>query len=521
MTEFTPTAEQQRIIDAATQTRENIMIRAYAGCSKTTTLKLLAAQMRPEPALAIAFNKKIAKELEAALPSFFMVKTLNGLGHQALARALTGKRLVLEDRKIGKLITELFKEEEFEAAEDEWVLVRDWVNAARQAGIVHASFERRFPGLCEDTRENWDEISNETEPSEQLYEFARETLRRCIVQTLDGIIDFDDQIFGSVLLGGVYPKFPLVLVDEAQDLSPLNHEQIRKVGMARLIVVGDPKQAIYSFRGADSRSMDKLRSLRDSWLDLPLHTTFRCPKIIVKRSAHHAPGFNAFATNEEGKEVNWLRPEKSGQISWKGEKHDGWSFEWLRSLRKDPGEKIFILCRNKAPLLSLAFKLIRQGIGPNMLGRDLGQGLERLLDKITEKQPGLSIDKTAELIEKWRVNEESKARLMDREHLISGIEDRAECLLAVMENPGVHTAGDLTKALKALFSREFGEVSLATGHRAKGLEAEIVVHLDPWRIPSRFAMQDPSQMEQERNLKYVLETRTKRVFVEANLEDFV
>lgn len=520
-----PTAEQQNIILAASRGSQNIMVRAYAGCAKTSTLKMLAKELRPLPALAIAFNKKIANELEAALPSFFTVKTMNGLGHQAWGRALQGQRLVLVDRKIGKIVSDLFKEQKYEAGEEDWIEVRDWVEAARKAGIIHRSYEGRFQGLHEDAPENWIALSDRPEPSETLMGFAREALRRSIAMALQGQIDFDDQIYASVLMGGVYPQFPLVLVDEAQDLSPLNHLQVAKAlaPAGRLIAVGDPKQAIYGFRGADSASMAKIKGLRpeESWLELPLHMTFRCPKIIVRRNEGHAPGFRAAEGNEQGEHRNWLRQGEEGLVLHGGEKHEGWSIDWLRGLRQGSKDRIFILCRNNAPLLSMAFKLIRRGIGPTMLGRDIGAGLVRLAKKLAEGKMDLPVLEFVKAVEAWRKDEEAKAQVMQREHLIAGIEDRAECLLAVTENPGVGTAGDLCKALENLFSREHGEIVLATGHKAKGLEAEIVVHLDPWRIPSRFAMRDERQMEQEKNLGYVIETRTRRVLVEANLEDLV
>lgn len=521
---FTPTQEQQLIIDAVRSTRDNIMVEALAGCTKTSTLMMSAQRMPLVPVYCLAFNKKIVAELEKVMPKHFLIKTMSGLGYGALMRAsyMQGRKLTLNDRKIGKIVSELFKSEDFANDDEDWLTVRDWVNAARNAGIIPKEFEQRYPGLLADTQENWFELSAEPEPSETLYGFARETLRISCQRVIEtGEIDFDDMVFASVLLGGVYPKPNTIMGDEVQDWSPLNREQIRKMGAeARLILVGDPKQAIYAFRGADSSSMRNLRDLRPKWQDLTLHTTFRCPKIIVKRNLGHAPSFRAHENNAEGQDISWRRARPEDQIEWLGEKHDGWSYDWLKSLREKPGDRIFIVCRNNAPLLSMAFKLIRRGIGPNMLGREIGKELVRLAKKISKDKDDLKDEALKALIDDWRTSEISKAQIMEKDHLISGIEDKAECLLAVMENPGVHSASELCSALDNLFAREHGEVVLTTGHRVKGLECEIEVHLDPWRIPSRFALINPTQMQQELNLKYVIETRTRRVFIEANLEDF-
>jgi len=42
----------------------------------------------------------------------------------------------------------------------------------------------------------------------------------------------------------------------------------------------------------------------------------------------------------------------------------------------------------------------------------------------------------------------------------------------------------------------------------QGLEFETVYHLDPWRVPSKYAS-DGESLEQELNVRYVIETRSK------------
>ncbi len=49
-------------------------------------------------------------------------------------------------------------------------------------------------------------------------------------------------------------RYPVVLVDEFQDTDPVQWEVVRRAfanGTTTLVLVGDPKQAIYAFRGAD------------------------------------------------------------------------------------------------------------------------------------------------------------------------------------------------------------------------------------------------------------------------------
>jgi superfamily I DNA/RNA helicase len=159
-----------------------------------------------------------------------------------------------------------------------------------------------------------------------------------------------------------------------------------------------------------------------------------------------------------------------------------------------------------------------------MLGRDLGKNLERLSRDIIPKDE-TPADACAKLILEWRDKEISLARANGKEERVEGIDDRAQCLLAVLHGAEVRDAGSLRLMLRKMFARESGQVALSSIHKAKGLEWDLVLHLDPWRIPSKWAKQAAqaghmSQMEQEWNLLYVAETRTRDVICEGNLEDF-
>ena len=59
---------------------------------------------------------------------------------------------------------------------------------------------------------------------------------------------------GTRLADSLAARFPAVLIDEFQDTDPLQFDIFRTAfgnGRSRLWMVGDPKQAIYGFRGAD------------------------------------------------------------------------------------------------------------------------------------------------------------------------------------------------------------------------------------------------------------------------------
>jgi len=79
------------------------------------------------------------------------------------------------------------------------------------------------------------------------------------VQTFDDLLvrlarALAHPVDGAMLAAAVRARFGAALVDEFQDTDPLQHAIVRSVWGAPgapLVLVGDPKQAIYSFRGAD------------------------------------------------------------------------------------------------------------------------------------------------------------------------------------------------------------------------------------------------------------------------------
>lgn len=500
---FPPTPEQQAILDMAGDKR-SMMITAMAGCAKTTSLKMLSKELPLRPSLALAFNKKIKLELEKEFPSHFQVKTLNGLGHMAWCKTIN-KRCQLNDSKIGDILKQMAKDNNASLGEA-FVLILQLVRAARHAGLIPQGLQ--YEGLVTDTYENWQNIADTfyAEINDEVHYYATAVLKETIRQSYQGVIDYDDQIYMSALFGGAFSKFPLVMVDEAQDLSPLNHIQLRKSCSDRLIVVGDPRQAIYAFRGADSYSMETMRGLRKEWVDLPLSTTFRCPKAIVARQQGHAPGFTAAPQAPDGKVLDWMD-------------RDAWSVQELLA----HGAPVAILCRNNAPLIAAALRIIRGGRGCTVLGGEIGKQLVNLSRKVVPNDD-TPFENTCAAIDLWRRNEVTKARALEKEERIAIINDKAECLLAVMENGDCKNAGDMRRTLETMFRKENLSIILATGHKAKGLEWPVVCHLDPWRIPSKWAQRaldsgNTAPMQQENNLRYVIETRSKDTLVLANLEE--
>ena len=62
------TEEQEVIINAALNTRDNLMLNALAGAAKTSTLQFLAKYLPIQPILCLAFNKEDRGRNDGAAP---------------------------------------------------------------------------------------------------------------------------------------------------------------------------------------------------------------------------------------------------------------------------------------------------------------------------------------------------------------------------------------------------------------------------------------------------------------------
>ena len=113
-------------------------------------------------------------------------------------------------------------------------------------------------------------------------EVARRMRAAGLVTYDDGLVEVRDTLadpeVGAAARKLLARRYAVALVDESQDTDPIQWQVIRAVfdethrDAPRLVVIGDPKQSIYSFRGADVESYlaaldgaDALRTLETNW----------------------------------------------------------------------------------------------------------------------------------------------------------------------------------------------------------------------------------------------------------------
>lgn len=463
---MTPTSEQLAILDHA-RGPSNIIINALAGCGKTSTLELIERAVKTKPILYLVFNRKNADEAEGKMLSTTTVRTFNSLGHRIWAQKVGKVSLnAKKTQDILRTIIDEVKKPDQGPIWDSFSQIVSGVGLAKALGYVPDSCFPDAQRLI--SRDSFHHFLEES-PDDLTSDLIDEVLKRSIIAGFAGNIDYNDQIYLPALFGGTYPKFPLLLVDEAQDLSPVNHAMVAKLtGSRRLIVVGDPWQNIYGFRGAKAGSMAHLQSLY-SMTPTNLSISFRCPQAIVENARWRVPHFK------------WFK--------------EGGYVEVLKEL--DPNtlpDVATIICRNNAPLFRTAFKLLAMGRSVNVSGSDIGPKLVAMMKKLGDSS--MSRSQTLSAIGAWldeKLSRESKTA-----------DDMAACMRVFAEHGA--TLGQAISYAEHLFQQR-GTILLTTGHKAKGLEWPVVYHLDPWLL---------GEHEQDLNLRYVINTRSADRYYEIN-----
>ena len=300
------------------------------------------------------------------------------------------------------------------------------------------------------------------------------------------VVDFDDMIWLPVELDMNVKHYDVVFVDEAQDFNEVQRQLILKTcNGGRMIVVGDPKQAIYGFRGADSASMklfqDTLSESPRGVKEFTLSITWRCPKTVVAEANRFFSDYSCREDADDG-EVNV-------------------------NVGFDPKVGDMVLCRTNAPLIQNCFQLIAEGIPAYVLGRDIGYSLQLLVGKVTKNNDMLVSD-FLPLLNKHIEYQMDVFRKADKERFVQSLDDKRQCITYLTRN--ANTVQGILDNIKAIFGdgKKRG-VIFATIHKAKGLEKDNIWILEPHLMPHPMAKSDADK-QQETNLCYVAITRAKK-----------
>lgn len=448
----------------------NAVVEAVAGSGKSATIKEAFKRTKGD-AIFLAFNKSIADELKKAgvngrtFHSLCMMPVMRAKGAQdpdtSKLRKLCDDNMTGEDNRLYASFAQKL------------------VGLAKQVGIgcLVPDTESAWWDICE---HHAIELEAEDADMGKGIDLARQLLDW---SNASRMVDFDDMLYLAVKLGISLPKFDFVYVDEAQDTNAIQRAILRKIMRpgARLVAVGDPAQAIYGFRGADSESLNMIAREFDA-VRLPLTITYRCPTSVVTYAQQWVSHIEAAPGKPEG-----LVQEHGAD----------WQVQDFRA-----GD--LVVCRKTAPLLTAAFRCIRANVPVQVMGRDIGQGLKALIKKMNAR----TVDALQAKLELFQAREVEKALAKKDEAKAEAIQDKVGSLLFLIEGlkEGHRTISELEKGIDWLFADKAKAVIMSTIHKSKGLEAPRVWWLGRSECPAKWARQQ-WQKDQEVNLCYVAATR--------------
>lgn len=485
---FKPSKYQTAIYDFITDGIGNAVIDAVAGSGKSTTIvNALGLIAKTFNILFLAFNKAIVEELKIKIGnvSNTEISTLHSLGFKILNSLLRTK---FDSNKYSTYINNSLK---YGGLKPDGEL--SWEEMGNYKQNIFKLVDLARVNLCT-TAENLIEIARK----HGIYPMDNEAIKAldivawgCAQQNL-GTIDFTDMIYLPNVLNvdSVIGRFQydFVFIDECQDLNTAQRELFLKTVKpnGRFIAVGDPRQAIYGFAGADVESFEMLKAIENT-TSLPLSVCYRSDEDIINLAKSIVPQIEARDGAEKGtvdREAN-VEDIKDGDM---------------------------VLCRITAPLVALCMQYISTGIKAYVKGRDIGKNLINMINKTKRRNLVDTLDKLT----------------ADGQKIANKIVDRTACTLSEAREDNQYTnhmdkvnairviAKDLKTTdavinrIEAIFKDDQKDgICLSTVHKSKGLESDrvFIIREDKFLLPH--CMKKEWMAEQEYNLVYVAYTRAK------------
>ncbi|WP_375515966.1 UvrD-helicase domain-containing protein [uncultured Nostoc sp.] len=503
---FVPSKFQLGIIDWVINQKGNGCCNAVAGSGKSSTLRIVAKSLwklglRPNEIKICVFGKDNSIDLIKKFGPIWRnsISTLHSAAFTLVTQEL---RVRSEDINISK-----YKYERIAQSLDLIPKRGSKIGRLRQEGIIDDDGD--FLKLIDLVRLNNEEPTAEVIEAitrhheiDNVYKptLVAQWIAYCLkigeeMAISEKKLDFTDQIWLAVKWRlhqqPWFKSFKFVLIDECQDLNPLQLQLVLMLAglTGRILAVGDPRQAIMGFAGADNQSYNNIVRLTRA-VELPLSICYRCPRshiALVKSIFPYIPieavpdAIEGIIHQIESKDIEKL--VKHGDI---------------------------IIARKTAPLVSLCIRLISQGVKATVKGRDVGDFLKKELDQIA-KLPGYSFKFFNDAVAQYReIKLQQYLNLDNEDELKQRLADRLEAIATIYQSqPQATSIESLKYYIDELFSDENSPVTLSTIHKYKGGEGERIFVHKAGDMPMVWRNQRDWQLEQEQNLLYVALTRSK------------
>ncbi|MCL2888343.1 MAG: UvrD-helicase domain-containing protein [Elusimicrobia bacterium] len=339
----------------------------------------------------------------------------------------------------------------------------------------------------------------------------------------DNTLSFDDLITFTLKLLSDNPdiaklyrdRFKYISVDEYQDIDENQYKLIRLLALSdgNLCVIGDPNQAIYGFRGGDSKFFNNFAKDYPDAETINLKNNYRSTGTIVNASNQIVDSFNITAKYDRPHEkitIHTAPTEKAEAefvVSAIENLIGGHTFFSLDTNRSAGEESNFsfsdfaVLYRSSSQLEPLLEAFKRSGMPYVKLSDDLLCGKKpviKLLSLLTDLEPV-----AAQLS---RLSKEFSEQI--DENILQYFTKLAQTHKT--KNEFIHEVSMLSEI--DTLDKRADRISLLTLHSSKGLEFKCVfiVGLEEGIIPF-YRAKEQSEIEEEKRLLYVGMTRAERV----------
>lgn len=487
--------------EAVTSTAAPLAIIAAAGSGKTTVLtrriahRIATGTATAGHTLALTFTRDAAGELRRRLTALDLHQPIeSGTFHSVALRLLRDRALarheapprVAVDRL--RLVRECLTELRLDLSPSAAIADLDWARARLVAPERYEELSRR--------------ARRSAVPPGRFADLARayERLKR-----RRGVVDFDDlleralqAVRGDAVFAEVVRwRFRHLYVDEAQDLNPLQHQLLEswRGGRLDLCLVGDPRQAIYGWNGAESTALTEVERRYPGVTVVALTTNHRCSPQVVRAGAA------ALAGGGHGDDTTSDRPDGPAvEIHGFASEHDEADAVTRLVLdalgRHHPGD-VGVLARTNDQLAAIERRLESAGVP-------------------TVRAAGRSPLEVA-LVDAYRAGSRDQltawvdAALAAPDDVRRRVAEEADRYLVAGEPGGFRAWVESRRPFDDLVTPPADAVAVLTFHAAKGREWETVVvtGVEDGLVPHGSAT-NTAQRAEESRLLYVALTRARR-----------
>lgn len=250
---FAPTQQQQKAIDLA-KTGKDVVVEAGAGAGKTATLAMIAEELAPKKGVFTAFNKLITEDAKTVLPSNVESRTIHSLCFAKYGKPLShrfkggrdGNRMKSDQiaREIG--ITSITAQKPNGSQKE---FARGWVAAQAMKAIGRFCSSDRPEPSRKDV--SLPKNVNRDPDLVEMYDKVGDVIATYLpaiwadLSRPDGKLPVEHGVYVKLAeLDGIQLRGQFLMVDEAQDLSPVMVSIVKGQKHMQVIAVGDNAQQI-------------------------------------------------------------------------------------------------------------------------------------------------------------------------------------------------------------------------------------------------------------------------------------